>query len=153
MVLLRNISLVMRSKQQLCFPSDCKGSRCCDISSVVSCFFAVEIFDYPLQHGNFVCCVLPARLFGESATTIPLSICLGFKSGQTNFAAGQISTVFYGVAVSAIKIKIFDMSATIVWRSGLAGCSARVVSRDVVVLTYFCQLPRNCEGRCRQPRG
>ena len=127
----------MRSKQQLCFPLDCKGSRCCDLSSVVSCFFAVEIFDYPLQHGNFVCCVLPARHFWESATTIVLSTCLGFKSGQTNFAAGQISNVFYGIAVSSIKIKIFAMSATIVWRSSLALCSARVVSRDVVVLTNF----------------
>ena len=28
-----------------------------------------------------------------------------------------------------------DNAATIVWRSSLAGCSARVVSRDVVVLT------------------
>ena len=58
-------------------------------------------------------------------------------------------TVFYGVAVGAIEI--FDVSATIVWRS--AGCSARVELRDIVVQTYFCQMPRNCEGHCRQPRG
>ena len=122
---------------------------------MVSCFFAVEIFDYLLQHGNFVCCVLPARHFWESATTIVLSTCLGFKSGQTNFAAGQISAVFYGIAVSAIKSKIFAMSATIVWHGDSLASSSHEVSLEPIfkrredlgkhsVKTHFPK-DRNCE--------